>query len=25
LIAVAKVRASNPTDYKDLATYMLTA
>lgn len=25
LIAVSKVRASNPTDYKDLATYMLTA
>jgi hypothetical protein len=25
LIAVAKVRASNPNDYKDLATYMLTA
>ena len=25
LIAVSKVRASNPSDYKDLATYMLTA
>jgi len=25
LIAVSKVRASNPNDYKDLATYMLTA
>ena len=25
LIAVSKVRASNPTYYKDLATYMLTA
>jgi len=25
LIAVSKVRASNPTDYRDLATYMLTA
>jgi hypothetical protein len=25
LISVAKVRAANPTDYEDLATYMLTA
>lgn len=25
LIAVSKVRASNPNDYRDLATYMLTA
>lgn len=25
LISVCKVRASNPTDYRDLATYMLTA